>query len=158
MSYTQKNITVSLVSFTLILIFFMIRVFQMVQTETFIEENVFRLWGITIAISIVAIILGTILAHIFSAIVQAIKTGEEDPQIEDVEDERDKLIDLKGTRVAYVVSSLGVFVAMLSFVFGQTGLVMFTIIIFSELGKEIHLCAELCQTAGDIPAGSRQIL
>jgi hypothetical protein len=137
MSYQQKNITVSLVSFTLILVFFLFRVFQMVRTESFIAENVFRLWGITIAISIVAIIAGTILAHILSAIVQAIKTGEEDPQIEDVEDERDKLIDLKGTRVAYFVSSLGVFVAMLSFVFGQTALVMFTILIFSCLIAQI---------------------
>jgi hypothetical protein len=118
----------------------------MVRTETFIAENVFRLWGITIATSIVAIIAGSILAHILSAIVQAIKTGEEDPQIEDVEDERDKLIDLKGTRVAYVVSSLGVFAAMLSFVFGQTALVMFTILIFSGL---------VAQIAGDI---SRMVL
>jgi hypothetical protein len=137
MSYQQKNITVSLASFTLILVFFLIRVFQMVRTETFIAENVFRLWGITIAISIVAIIVGTILAHILSAIVQAIQTGEEDPKIEDVEDERDKLIDLKGTRVAYLVSSLGVFAAMLTFVFGQTALVMFTILIFSGLIAQI---------------------
>jgi hypothetical protein len=146
MSYQQKNITVSLISFTLILVYFLIRVFQMVQTETFIAENVFRLWGITIAISIVAIIAGTILAHILSSIVQTIKTSDEDPQIEDIEDERDKLIDLKGTRVAYLVSSLGVFVAMLSFVFGQTGLVMFTVLILSGL---------VAQIAGDI---SRMVL
>lgn len=146
MSFQQKNITVSLVSFTLILVFFLIRVFQMVLTESFISENVFRLWGITIAITIVAIIVGTILAHVLSAIIQVIQTGDENPQIDDTEDERDKLIDLKGTRVAYLVSSLGVFLAMLLFVFGQTALVMFTILIFSGL---------IAQIVGDI---SRLIL
>src|SRR5512140_3143752 len=88
MSFQERNITASLVSFTLILGFYLIRVFQMVQGGSFNSTNVFRLWGITIALGIVATIVLTILAHIGSGIVQAIKTKEE-PEIEDIQDERD---------------------------------------------------------------------
>ncbi|NIT58571.1 MAG: hypothetical protein GWN00_20770, partial [Aliifodinibius sp.] len=70
------------------------------------------------------------LAHIISAIVQSIQTGDENPEIEDVSDERDKLIALRGTQVTYIVFSIGVFFAMLTFVLGQPALVMFTLLIF----------------------------
>ena len=111
MSFQEKNVTVSLMTFSLILGFFMISVFQMVQSESFNSANVFRLWGIVIVLAIAATVLGTILTHIVTAIIEAIKTGEEDPKIEDFEDARDKLVDLKGNKVAYIISSIGVFLA-----------------------------------------------
>jgi hypothetical protein len=141
MSFQEKNVTVSLVTFSLILGFFIISVFQMVQAEDFTSPNVFRLWGIVIVLAIAATVLGTILTHIVSAIIEAIKTGEEDPKVEDFEDERDKLVDLKGTKVAYIVSSIGVLLAMLTFVFGQPPLGMFTLIILTGI---------LAQITGDI--------
>ena len=148
MSFQEKNIAVSLGSFSLILVIFIIRVLQLVLTDNFTETNVFRLWGIVIVLAIVVTILATILTHIVSAIVSAIahyiKTGDENPDIEDIDhiaDERDKLIDLKGTRVTYTASSLGVFLAMLIFVFGQPPLVMFTLLIFFGI---------LAQVIGDI--------
>jgi hypothetical protein len=130
MSFQQKNITVSLVNYSLILGFLLIRVFQMIQGGSFNSTNVFRLWGIVIALAVVVTIFATILTHIFSAIIQAIKTGEKNPKIEDFEDERDRLIDLKGTRVTYLVSSFGSLLSMLTFVLGQSPLVMFTLLIF----------------------------
>lgn len=141
MSFQEKNITVSLVNFTLILGFYLIRVFQMIQGGSFNSTNVFRLWGIVIALAVVVTIVGTILTHIVSAIIQAIKTGEEDPKIEDFEDERDKLIDLRGTQATYTASSLGVLIAMLTFALGQPPLVMFSLLIFFGL---------LAQIIGDI--------
>ena len=141
MSFQQKNITVSLVNFTLILGFYLIRMFQMIQEGSFNATNVFRLWGIIIGLAIIVTIIGTILTHIVSAIIQAIKTGEEDPKIEDFEDERDRLIDLRGTKVTYFVSSIGVFLSMLTFVLGQSPLVMFTLLIFFGV---------LAQIVGDI--------
>lgn len=137
MSFQQKNITVSLVNFSLILGFFLFRVTQMIQTDSFISENIFRLWGVTIGLAIVVTIIGTILTHIVSAIFEVIRTGNEDPKIEDFEDERDKLIDLRGTRITYIVSSLGVFLSMLTFVFDRPPLVMFTLLIFSGLVAQI---------------------
>lgn len=141
MSYQEKNITVSLVNFTLILGFYLIRVFQMVQGGSFNSTNVFRLWGIIIALAVVVTIFATILTHIVSAIIHAIKTGEEKPDIEDIEDERDQLIDLRGTKITYIASSIGVFLSMLTFALGQPPLVMFTLLVFFGL---------LAQVIGDI--------
>ena len=137
MSFQEKNITVSLVNFTLILGFYLIRVFQMIQGGSFNPTNVFRLWGIVIVLAVVVTIFATILTHIVSAIIEAIRTGQEDPKIEDFEDERDKLIDLRGTKVTYFVSSIGVLFAMLTFVFGQPPLVMFTLLIFFGVVAQI---------------------
>ncbi len=141
MSFQQKNITVSLVNFSLILGFFLLRVFHMVLSGSFNSTNVFRLWGIVIVLAVVVTIFATILTHILSAIVQAIKTGEKDPKIEDFADERDQSIDLRGTKITYLISSIGAFLAMLTFVLGQPPLVMFTLLIFFGV---------LAQVTGDV--------
>lgn len=141
MSFQEKNITVSLVNFSLILGYFLIRVLQMIRNETFTDTNVFRLWIIIIVLAVIVTIAATVLTHIVSAIIEAIKTGEKKPDIEDFADERDKLIDLRGTNVTYTVASLGVFVAMLTFALGQPPLVMFTLLIFFGV---------LAQVIGDI--------
>ena len=137
MTYQQKNIVASLVSFSLILGFYLLRVFQLVQNEIFTSANVFRVWGVVVALAVFATIAAMIFTHIVSAIVQAIRTGEKDPEVEDLEDERDQLIDLKGTKVAYSFFSLGVFLAMLSFVLGQPPLVMFGLLVFFGLLAQI---------------------
>ena len=137
MSYQEKNISASLVSFILILGFYLIRLFQLSQGESLNSSDVFRLWGIVIVLAIIVTIVGTILTHILSAIMEAIRTGEEAPEIEDIEDERDKLIDLRGTRVTYIVFSIGVLLAMLTFVFGQPPLVMFTLLILFGIVAQI---------------------
>jgi len=130
MSFQQKNVTVSLVNFVLILGFFSVRVLQMIQGGSFNSINVFRLWGIIIALAIIVTIFATILTHIVLAIIHAIRTGEEKSNVEDIEDERDKLIDLRGTKLTYLVASIGSFLSMLTFVLGQLPLVMFTLLIF----------------------------
>lgn len=130
MSFKQKNTTVTLVNFSLILVFYLVRVVQLVQNETFNEASVFRLWGTVIVLAVFVTVAATILTHIVSTVVEAVKTGEKDLKIEDFEDERDQLIDLKGTRITYTFSSLGAFFAMLTFVFGQPPLVMFALLIF----------------------------
>jgi hypothetical protein len=103
----------------------------MIQEGSFLPANVFRLWGIIIVLAVVVTIFATILTHIVSAIIQAIKTGEENPKVEDIEDERDRLIDLKGTKITYFFHSIGVLLSMLTFVLGQPPLVMFTLLILS---------------------------
>ena len=129
MSFQEKNITVSLSTFTVILGFYLIRVFQLVQSESFNPTNVFRLWGIIAILAVIGTILATIFTHIAGGIVHKVRTNE-DPHIEDIHDERDQIIDLKGTRVAYTFSSIGVALSMLTFVFGQPPLVMFSLLIF----------------------------
>jgi hypothetical protein len=136
MSYQEKNITASFVVFTLILGFYLLRVFQLTQSDSFNLTNMIRLWGTVIVLGIVVTIIGTILTHIGSGIIEAIKTQQE-PVIKDIQDERDQLIDLRGTRITYVVYSLGVFLAMLTFAFGQPALVMFSLLILAGLVGQI---------------------
>ena len=140
MSYQEKNITVSLVNFTLILGFYLIRVLQMIQGGSFNSTNVFRLWGTIIVLAVVVTILATILTHIVSGIIDAIITKQE-PDIKDIQDERDTTIDLRGTKITYFVSSIGGFLSMLTFVLRQSPLVMFTLLVFFGV---------LAQIIGDI--------
>lgn len=137
MTYQEKNITASLVTFTLILGYYLISLLQMTQGGSLTSGSVFRLWGIVIVLGIIVTIATTILAHIISAIIQAIKSGGEEPEIDDTEDERDKLIDLKGTKVAYIIFSSGGFLSMLTFTFGQPPLILFTLLIFSGIVAQI---------------------
>jgi hypothetical protein len=137
MSFQEKNFTASLVTFTLILGYYLIRMFQIIQSGNFNSTSVVRLWGFVIGFAIIGTILVMIFTHIISAITQVIQTGEENPKIEDTQDERDQIIDLKGTKVTYTVSSLGVFLAMLTFALGQPALVMFSILIFFGIFSQI---------------------
>ena len=136
MSYQEKNIAASLVVFSLILGFYLTRVLQMIQSESFNLTNMVRLWATVIVLGIVVTIIGTILTHIGSGIIQAIKTREE-PVIEDIQDERDRLIDLRGTKAAYLVSSIGVFLSMLTFALGQPALIMFSMLILFGLVAQV---------------------
>lgn len=137
MSFQEKNITVTLINFSLILGFFVIRVWQMIHSQTFTPANVFHLWGIVIGLSIVVTIIALILTHMLANTLHFIKTGERNLDDQDRTDERDQLIDLRGTKVTYSISSLGSFLAMLTFVFGHSPLVMFTLIIFFGLLAQI---------------------
>lgn len=137
MSFQEKNITVSLVSFILILGFYLLRLFQIIQGEGLNSTNIFRLWGIVVVLAIIFTVVATVLTHVASAIIQIIETGEENPEIDDLADERDKLIDLRGTKITYTVSSIGVFFAMLTFAFGQPPLVMFALLIFFGVVAQI---------------------
>lgn len=137
MSFQEKNIAVTLGSFSLILIIFVVRLLNIYQDSGLDQSSVFRLWGLVIILAIIVTIIATILTHIISAIVQVIKTGEKEPRIEDIKDERDELIDLKGTRITYYLLSIGGFVAMLTFVLGQPAIIMFSLLIFFSLVSQI---------------------
>ena len=136
MTYRENSVTVSLVSYLLILGYYSVNWLQMYQVEGLNSAVIFKLWAIVIVAGIVLNIVGNILTNIVLSIVHAIKTGtDKEPHF--VEDERDKLIDLKGVKVSYIMFSIGVFLAMLSFVFGQPPLVMFSLIILFYLKAEI---------------------
>jgi hypothetical protein len=137
MSFQEKNVSVTLMSFSLILVIYLAGIWRMVLAGGLNETGLFRLWGLVIVLAIFFTIAATILTHILSAIIEAIRTGNEDPQIEDIEDERDKLIDLRGTKLTYALYSFGIFLAMLTFVLGQNPLVMFSLIILASLVAQI---------------------
>ena len=136
MSYQEKSVTVSLVSYLLILGYYLTRIVNMFQDGGLVSSQLFGLWVIVIIATILVNILGNILANIVLSIVHAIRTrtGEVERYIAD---ERDRLIDLKGEKVAYITFSVGVFLSMLAFALGQSALVMFGLIIFFSISAEI---------------------
>lgn len=136
MSYQEKNITVSLVSSLLIGGYYLINLLQMYQEGSLVSTRVFRLCAIVIIATIIVNIVSTILTNIVLSIVHAIKTRTNEVE-RFIEDERDKLIELKGVKVSYVAFSVGVLVSVLTFAFGQPPLVMVSMIVLSALTAEI---------------------
>ena len=136
MSYQEKNITVSLVSYLLILVFYLVNLFQMLQEGGLVSTKVFSLWALVILATIIVNIIASILTNIVLTIVEAIKAQKYDePRF--IADERDKLIELKGIRSSYVTFSIGVLVSVLAFAFGQPPLMMVSMIIFFAIAAEI---------------------
>jgi len=142
MSIRKIYISVSLVSTLLILGYYLLNLIPMMRQGDLNSEDVFRLAAIAIIASIVLNIAGNILTNIVIHIIHAIQT-QSDKEVRLIEDERDKLISLKGAQVSYVAFSLGVLASMLAFVLGQPALVMFCLIIFFSLLAEI--CGDLAQ-------------
>lgn len=136
MSTRKVSISVSLVSTLLILSYYLANLIPMFQQGDLNSQQIFRVAAIVIIASIVLNIAGNILAHIVINIIHAIQT-QSDKGVRMSEDERDKLIGLKGTQVAYIAFSLGVLASMLTFVIGQPALVMFSLIIFFGLAAEV---------------------
>ena len=137
MTFQQKNNTVSLTSFSFILIFFLLRIAQLLRNQNFNDTTVVRLWFIVVVCAIVVTIVGIVLTHGIPAALQTARTGEPKPEIDDIIDERDQHIDLEGTNLTYRITSLGSFVAMVTFAFGQPPLVMFTLLILFGLVGQI---------------------
>ena len=136
MSYHEKNITVTLVSHLWISVYFVVNLFQMLQDGGLVSTRLFSLWAVVIIANIIVTIISSILTNIVLTILDAIKTGSSDSE-SFIADERDKLISLKGMRTSYIVFSIGVLIAMLTFVFGQSPLVMFTLVILAGTAAEI---------------------
>lgn len=136
MSYQEKNITVSFVSFLFILGYYLLNLLRMQQQGGLSPEWLFRLWAVVIVGGILVNIFSSILTNIVLSILHAIKTGLKEEE-SFLEDERDQLISLKGNRVSYIAFSIGVLLAMLTFAFGQPPLVMFSLLILSGLVAEI---------------------
>ena len=88
-----------------------------------------RLWVIVGLLAVVVTVVGVILTHGIPAALTA-RTGDSQPEIDDIVDERDQRIDLEGTSLTYKVTSIGSFIAMVTFALGQPPLVMFSLLIF----------------------------
>lgn len=136
MSYEEKNITVSLVSHLLIGVYYLANLLPMIQSGELVAGRLYALWAIVIAVNIVVNIIGSILTNILLTIVETIRSGKyEDPQF--IEDERDKLIGLKGIHSSYLAFSIGVLISVFAFVFGQPPLVMISLIVLFSILAEI---------------------
>ena len=137
MTFQQKNVTVTLASFSLLLAIFLFRITRLVRTENFNDSTVIRLWIFVVIFAIGVTVLGMILTHGASAAFEFMRTGDENVEIDDVIDERDTLIDLKGTKTTYTISSFGSFFAIMAFALGQSALVLISLLLFFGIAGQI---------------------
>lgn len=137
MPFKQRTALITLINFTLILIYLSNRVRNLVQNDNFTEPKMFTTYGIVIFCAVFVSIVAIIITNFGPQIMRAINDGDQNPEFDDFEDERDDLIDLRGTRATYTVSSFGVLIAMLTFVLGQSPLIMFTVLIFAGVIAQI---------------------
>ncbi len=137
MTFKEKNVLASLICFSLMLVIVVSSLAAMVRTDSFNADNVFGLWAGVIVLSIIVVVLLTILAHTLSAVIEAVRTRSDDPKIDDTEDERDKLIDLRGTRATFLVTSSGSFLGMLTYFLGFSPLVLFSLLIVFGVGGQV---------------------
>ncbi len=139
MSQQEKTITVSITTYAMILGYYLYQLLQMVRSGGLQAIRLYSVWAVVIISLIIVNIAGNIIINVVLAITHAIKTqsATEPPASEFIEDERDKLVKLKGSQVSYVIYSLGVFAAMIAFVAGQPALVMFSLLILASILAEI---------------------
>ena len=137
MSFQQKTVTVTLVSFSLILLLFALRSVHMIVNNGFNRSNVVQLWTLVVILAVFATLAGIIFTHGVSLA----RNRQRLDEVDDLLDERDLRIDREGTHLTYRVTSIGSFIAMLLFAVGQSALIMFSLLIFFGL---------IGQIAGDI--------
>ncbi|WP_205690219.1 hypothetical protein [Chengkuizengella sediminis] len=125
MFYREKRIIVSLINNLLISIGFCIYVIQKYLEGSVNSTNVFSFWGSLFLFLIIVSIVVHIILHILFAIINTIATKEEIPTITD---ERDKLIELKATRISYYVFITGFGLSMGSLVLDMPPTVMFSVL------------------------------
>ena len=128
MYYQEKRTIVSSVSSALILGFYSLYVYQRYVIGNPDIINDFKFWGTAILILIPVTILAQIIIHIVFVIINKIATDEDVPAFND---ERDKLIELKGTRISHWIFILGFFLAMGTQVMEMPPYVMFLTLIVS---------------------------
>ncbi len=139
MTYQEKNITVAFTTYMLILVYYVINLVKMIQNGGLVSQRLFGLWGIVLVSVFLVNIVGSVLTNILLSIIYSIRTGSKHiPPF--IADERDKLIGLKGVRISYFTFAFGVILSMVSFILGQTALVMFSIIVFFSLFGELCGC------------------
>lgn len=140
MDTKEKQIIVTLISTILIFVIYSLCVYN-----KYIEPNPaiihdFRFWGYAFLILIPIAIVAQIVIHIIFAIINKVITQQD---MDTKSDERDKIIDLKATRISHWIFTLGFLLAMIALAIGYDPYMMFLVLfsagflsgIVSELAK-----------------------
>lgn len=145
MSFQEKRIIVSIICGISILGAYIFYTYGKVQAGV-IAENDMKFWAVTmlmfVGIGIVSSIIIQIVFHIAISIGMAIKEQivngsvndkeiERTIEAEMVSDERDKLIEMKSTRVGFAVAGFGFIAALISLVLNYSPAVMMNILFIS---------------------------
>jgi len=145
MSYQEKRTITSIVTMALVLGSYCIYAFGKYQAGA-VAAGDLKFWATTmlmfIGIGIAASIVIQIVFHILLSIAIAVKEKVRDVNCDDkeiersigaemVEDERDKLIELKSTMVGFFLAGIGFVAALISLVLNYSPIVMLNIMFVS---------------------------
>lgn len=145
MSYQEKRVITSIVTGVLILAAYCIYAFGRFHAGSVAPDDL-KFWASTIlifiGIGVVASIVIQIVFHILLSISIAIKKKIQDEKCDDkeiekniqaemVEDEMDKLIELKSLRPAFLIAGIGFIAALVSLVLKYSPAVMLNILFIS---------------------------
>jgi nitrogen fixation-related uncharacterized protein len=136
MTFQEKRTLMSMLSGVAIFIGYGYYLFQTYPDKVWADPTDFAFWGKALLIMIPISIVARIIIHIVFTILHAISTGKYDDQ-EYKTDERDKLIELKASRVSQVVFMSGFLLSMGALAMGYTPFTMFLVLVFAGLAAEI---------------------
>lgn len=145
MSYQEKKTIVSILTGALLLVAYCIYAFGRYNSGAVVPGDL-KYWAglmlIFIGIGIVAAIIIQIVFHILLSISIAVKKKIQDETFDDkeieksihsemVEDEMDRLIDLKSTQIGFILAGIGFVTALVSLVLNYSPVVMLNILFIS---------------------------
>jgi hypothetical protein len=128
MDQKEKQIIVTLCTTVLILGLYSLHVYSKYIAVNPEIINSFKFWGKAFVILIPIAIVAQIIIHIIFAIINKMVTNEDMPT---TDDERDKLIELKSTRISHWIFTIGFMLAMGSQAIDMKPWVMFVTLISS---------------------------
>lgn len=134
MSYQERRAIVSVISSVVITALYAAYMMQRYPAVPPYSPEIFRFWGSFFLILIVVSIVAKIIIYILFSILNAIATRETEP---DITDERDRLIDLKTTRNALYVFTVGFLLAMVAMALDMPPAVMFAILLCAGVASEV---------------------
>ena len=130
MEFQEKRSMVNLITTPLLFIIYYLYVYAQYQSLAVASGTDISFWAKYILILMPVMIIPKIIIYIIFAIINKIMTGD---KITDMEDEMDKLIDLKASRNGSIVFMIGFMLAMVALVSGWSAHSMFIIILGSFL-------------------------
>lgn len=129
MTYQVKKAIVSIFSSIPILIFYGMYAYSKHQSGTIDMATDLAFWAKLMLITIGIGIVLTIVIHIAFHIINAIITEREDDPM--IEDEMDKLVELKSDRFSFILVGMGFIAALVTLVLKMPPAVMLNVLFFS---------------------------
>ena len=130
MSFQEKRSLSSFISTVLGFTIYYLYVYQLYIERTMDLSEEIKFWAAVFLILVPVMIVFKIIIHIIFVIIIKIRRDEDYTELED---EFDKIIELKSERISQIVFMLGLFFSMGVIVLDYSVTVMFNMIIFSGM-------------------------
>lgn len=134
MSTQEKNIYAAITSTVLVAVLYCMKMFEMHGEKLFSGAEAASLMGKSLLLLVVANVIANMIARIVFSLIFSIATKTcEDPHL----DERDKMIELKGMQVSYMVFAIGLMLSLGALALGWSALIVLNLIVLSLIVGEI---------------------